>query len=109
MSGMEDRKVEAATSIVPRDRRFGRGKVQARWWLHNDPYATAIFNALSVSFPKGEAFFVDSVRQLRDLVRPEHAADVAAFIQQEVMHSREHVAFNRRVTDHGYDVRSLDQ
>jgi predicted metal-dependent hydrolase len=109
MSRKEVRMSKPRAPIIPRDRRFGRGKPQARWWLHNDPYATAIFNALSVSFPKGEAFFVDSVRQFRSVARPEHAKDVAAFIQQEVMHSREHVAFNRRVTDHGYDVHSLEQ
>jgi predicted metal-dependent hydrolase len=108
MSKPERTASQMRAAITVRDRRFGRGGTQPRWWLRNDPYLTAIFNSLSVSFPKGEAFFVDSVRQLRDRARAEHAADIGAFIQQEVIHSREHVAFNRRATDHGYEVRALE-
>lgn len=108
MSKPEKSASQMRAAITVRDRRFGRGDTQPRWWLRNDPYLTAIFNSLSVSFPKGEAFFVDSVRRLRDRARPEHAADIAAFIQQEVIHSREHVAFNRRATHHGYEVGALE-
>ena len=49
-------------TITPRDRLFGRGLKQDRWWLGGDPVGTAFYNALSVTFPKGEAFFVESVR-----------------------------------------------
>ncbi len=52
----------ADLTITPRDRRFGRGTKQARWWLGGDPVGTAFYNALSATFPKGEAFFVESVR-----------------------------------------------
>ena len=108
MSKAENCKLPTGTRILVRDRRFGRGMTQARWWLRNDPYLTAIFNSLSVSFPKGEAFFVDSVRRLRSHAHPDRAADIAAFVQQEVIHSREHIAFNRRATDSGYDVKALE-
>ncbi len=57
-------------TITPRDRRFGREAKMGRWWLNNDPYATAFYNALSVTFPKGEAFFVDSVRAFATARRP---------------------------------------
>ncbi len=95
-------------AIQPRDRRFGRGDRLARWWLGGDPVATAFYNALSVTFPKGEAFFVESVRRFRDGTPPRLAGEIAAFTRQEVMHSREHVAFNRRVTDAGYAVSRLE-
>jgi predicted metal-dependent hydrolase len=95
--------------IRPRDRRFGRGASLSRWWLGGDPVATAFYNALSVTFPKGEAFFVESVRAFRDGAEPRLAGEIAAFTKQEVMHSREHVAFNRQVTDGGYDVAVLDR
>ncbi|MFD1951247.1 metal-dependent hydrolase [Sphingomonas arantia] len=98
----------ADLSITPRDRRFGRDAPQDRHWLAGDPYQTAIYNALSVTFPKGEAFFVESVRAFRDGTEPRLAAEIAAFVKQEVMHTREHVAFNRRVTDAGYDVGRLE-
>jgi predicted metal-dependent hydrolase len=75
-----------------------------RWWLGGDPFATAFMNALSVTFPKGEAFFIESVKHFRDGASPKLAGEIRAFVQQEVMHSREHVAFNKRVTDAGYDI-----
>ena len=96
-------------TINPRDRRFGRGLAVDRWWLAGDPVATAFYNALSVTFPKGEGFFIDSVRRFRDGASPQLAGEIAAFTKQEVMHTREHVAFNRRVTDAGYDVSALER
>lgn len=96
-------------TINPRDRRFGRGLALNRWWLGGDPVATAFYNALSVTFPKGEGFFIDSVRKFRDGAPPRLAGEIAAFTRQEVMHTREHVAFNRRVTDAGYDVSALER
>jgi predicted metal-dependent hydrolase len=95
-------------TITPRDRRFGRGMKTDRWWMKDDPVGTALYNALSVTFPKGEAFFVESVRAFRDGAEPRLAAEIKAFTTQEVMHSREHVAFNRRVHEAGYDTTELD-
>jgi hypothetical protein len=96
-------------TITPRDRRFGRGSATARWWLAGEPYGTALYNALSATFPKGEAFFVESVRAYREGAEPRLAAEIKAFTTQEVMHSREHVAFNRRAVEAGYDLSRLDR
>ena len=49
-------------TITPRDRRFGRALAQKRWWLGGDPIGSAYHNALSITFPRGEAFFVESVK-----------------------------------------------
>ena len=95
-------------TITPRDRRFGRGLAQEHWWMGGDPVATAFYNALSATFPKGEAFFVESVRQFRDGAPPRLAAEIKAFVTQEVMHSREHVQFNKRALDSGYDLSPLE-
>jgi predicted metal-dependent hydrolase len=95
--------------ITPRNRRFGRGADIGRWWLAGDPFATAFYNALSISFPKGEGFFIESARAFCDGAPPKLAAEINAFVQQEVMHTREHVAFNRHVTDAGYDVQPQEQ
>lgn len=102
------RKTPDDLELVIRDRRFGRGMVQDRWWLGNDPFATAFYNALSVTFPKGEAFFVESVKKFRDGTSPRLEGEIRAFVRQEVNHSREHVSFNKRVTDAGYDVTKLE-
>jgi predicted metal-dependent hydrolase len=95
--------------ITPRDLRFGRGANIRRWWLNDDPVGTAFYNALSVTFPKGEGFFVDSVRNFREGTSPRLHGEIQAFIKQEVIHTREHVAFNRHVTDQGYDVAPLER
>ena len=96
-------------TITPRDRRFGRQDKTARWWLGGDPVGTALYNALSATFPKGEAFFVESVRHFREGASPKLAAEIKAFTTQEVMHSREHVAFNKRAVEAGYDLAPLFQ
>jgi len=96
-------------TITPRDRRFGRGMRQDRWWMGGDPVATAFYNALSATFPKGEAFFVDSVRQFREGTPPKLEREIKAFVTQEVMHSREHVQFNKRALDAGYDLGPLEE
>lgn len=101
-------KTPADLTITPRDVRFGRGGSYRRYWLNDDPIATAFYNALSVTFPKGEGFFIDSVRQFRDDVPPRLAAEIRAFIKQEAIHTREHVAFNRHVADQGYDTSRLE-
>jgi len=94
--------------ITPRDRRFGRGGRTDRWWLGGDPIGTAMYNCLSATFPKGEAFFVESVRAFRDHAPPKLAEEIRAFTTQEVMHSREHVAFNKRALEAGYDLSALE-
>jgi predicted metal-dependent hydrolase len=96
-------------TITPRDRRFGRGMTQARWWMGGDPVATAFYNALSATFPKGEGFFVESVRAFRDGVPPKLAEEIKGFVTQEVMHSREHVQFNKRALEAGYDLKPLEE
>jgi len=101
-------KTPADLTITPRDRRFGRDGAQARWWMAGDPIGTAFHNSLSITFPKGEAFFIESVKAFRDGTPPRLAAEIKAFTQQEVMHSREHVAFNKRVVEAGYDLAPLE-
>lgn len=98
----------ADLTITPRDRRFGREAKQRRWWMNGDPVATAFYNALSVTFPKGEAMFIEAVKAHREGVPPRLAEEIRAFTMQEVMHSREHVAFNRKVEEAGYDLTELN-
>lgn len=96
-------------TIRPRDRRFGRGQRAPRRWLGGDPVGSAFYDALSATFPKGEAFFVESVRAHREGADPKLAADIRAFTTQEAMHSREHAQFNKRAQEAGYDLAPLEQ
>ena len=73
-------KTPADLTITPRDRRFGRDQAQNRWWAGGDPIATAFYNALSVTFPKGEAMFIEAVKAHRDGVPPKLDAEIKAFV-----------------------------
>ncbi|MBU7588916.1 MAG: metal-dependent hydrolase [Sphingopyxis terrae] len=95
-------------SITPRDRRFGRDDRQGRWWMNGDPIASVFHTALSVTFPKGEAMFIEAVKAHRDGVPEKLAREIRAFTQQEVIHSREHVVFNRKAAEAGYDLSELE-
>ena len=95
-------------SITPRDRRFAREIKPGRWWNGGDPVGTAVYNALSATFPKGEAFFVESVRAFRDGATPKLAEEIKAFTTQEAIHSREHDAFNKAALEAGYDLKPLE-
>lgn len=96
-------------ALIVRDVRFDRSAMVPRWWHSNDPVATAWYNSVSASLPRGEAFFIDTLRDFRDDLPPRLAGEIKAFISQEINHTREHVAFNRLVGDHGYNVESIDQ
>ncbi len=98
-----------APAILVRDRRFGRNETQARGWLGGDLVASAWFVALSATFPRGEAFFIESVKAHRDGVPPLLDAEIRAFVQQEINHTREHVAFNKAALDAGYDLTRIDE
>ena len=98
----------AKLSITPRDRRFGRETGAPRLWHGGRIEATAIYNALSTTFPQGEAFFVESVRAFRTGAPPDLAEEIKSFTTQEAIHSREHDAFNKRATQSGYDLSRLE-
>ncbi|HEY3776678.1 MAG TPA: metal-dependent hydrolase [Rhizomicrobium sp.] len=94
--------------IRPRDRSFRCGTDNPRWWLGNDPIATAYYNAFSASFPQVERYFIDALRRYRDQADPQLRQEIIAFIAQEAVHSREHITFNRDTICKGYDLSKID-
>ena len=97
----------ADLTITVRDERFNRGTTPRRWWA-GEPFGTAWHNALSATFPRGEAFFIEAVKAHRDGADPKLAEEIRAFVKQEINHTREHIAFNRLAEDHGYDIKAID-
>ena len=86
-------------TITPRRMGFDFKAVDAgSYWFDNDPVLTHVLNILSLTFPDGERFFVDSVRALRERASPDQQAAISGFIGQEAMHSLEHQAFNQKLT-----------
>ncbi len=64
---------------------------------------TTFLGALSLLFPEGETFFVQSVKQHRDAITdPELAREVVGFIGQEAMDGKQHRAFNELLLAHGH-------
>jgi predicted metal-dependent hydrolase len=94
-----------ARDIVPRLMDFDFAADTPRYWMNGDPYTTTLLNALSLTFPEGERFFVAAVRSLRHHARdPALARQVRGFLAQESMHRREHDAFNDWLRQGGVDV-----
>jgi predicted metal-dependent hydrolase len=77
-----------------------------RLWNGGDAFRTAYFNALSMSFPLGEQFFIDSVRDgVRALPEAQRAAfesEARGFIGQEATHRRVHALFNGHLAAQGH-------
>lgn len=77
----------------------------ARHWCCNDAFRTALFNALSMSFPVGEQFFIDSVRNGHKALPADQqarfATEVQGFIGQEATHRRLHALFNDHLEKQG--------
>jgi predicted metal-dependent hydrolase len=81
-----------------------------RHWMGGDAWETQLMNALSLTFPAGERFFMRSVRALREHVRdPLLAAQVKTFLAQEAMHGREHSVLNRWLKSFGYPAGSIER
>jgi predicted metal-dependent hydrolase len=76
-------------------------------WNGGDAFRSAFFNALSMSFPVGEQYFMDSVRaglqQLPPDAKARFAPEVQGFVGQEATHRRIHALFNGHLTALGYD------
>ena len=76
-----------------------------RHWCGGDAFRSAFFGALSMSFPIGEQFFIDSVRAGLKALPPEQQArfkdEAQGFIGQEATHRRIHALFNEQIQQHG--------
>jgi len=87
----------SARGIIPTQRNlhFNVPAEQISSWNNNSMHLSHFLNSLSIFFPVGERFFIDSVRNYRDAVTdPELKQAMKAFIGQEAMHGREHEQYN---------------
>ena len=75
-------------------------------WNGGDAFRSAFFSALSMSFPVGEQYFIDSVRDglktLPESEQQKYAAEVQGFVGQEATHRRIHFLFNGHLESLGY-------
>ncbi len=96
-----------AVTITPRNIRFMKTLPEAATWLGGDVVATAVFNALSLTFPDGERMFMDAVRHYKPMVSGELLAEANAFIAQEAIHTREHVSLNKMLDGGHYPLEKI--
>lgn len=106
----------AEISVRPRNLRFDVATgVQARGiahWMGGDPVATAVFNAMSLTFPDGEKMFIDAVKHFRPQVQEQGNGklldEIQGFIAQEGIHAREHAGLNRFIDRTHYPVEKIE-
>ncbi len=80
-------------TVVPRD------------WLERSDHVSVLMNGLSLMFPEGEKFFVQSVKCFANAIaHPALRKRVAAFVGQEALHSAEHRSFNTMLRAQGDEV-----
>lgn len=96
-----------SATITPRNLRFVKSGFPAATWLAGDPVRSHYYNALSLTFPGGERFFLDTVKPFRHLADGDFAADLAAFIAQEATHAREHGQFNAHLDAAHYPLAAI--
>ena len=98
-----------SVQIERRDIRFDLDTADLRSWHPEGLHVAHFFNALSIFFPEGEKFFIDSVRHFRDRIdSPALQRDVKGFVGQEAMHSREHRRYNAALERLGLPIARLD-
>jgi len=76
-----------------------------RLWNGGDAFRTHYLNALSMSFPVGEQFFIDSVRTGAGMLPPARRAawdgELRGFVGQEATHRFVHAQFNGELERQG--------
>lgn len=100
----------AGLEIRPRQLDFDLPNPLPRHWHGGNAFKTHMFNAMSVLFPEGERFFIHSVRLYREQIQdPLLQEQIRGFIGQEGHHSHEHLAYNQRLRELGYDIDYLER
>ena len=95
----------------PRRKSFDMEAALATDWHGGNAFRTAWFNAMSMLFPLGEKFFIDSVRHFAgDIDDPQLLAEISAFQAQEASHRRQHQNYNEMLCElRGYDLERIER
>ena len=100
---MRSRQPEFTTEIPIRRPAHSLSRDIPRHWYGGDAFATHFLNALSSTFPFGEAFFVRSVLRYREQIDDAWLIDnIRGFAGQEGQHSRVHDEHVEMLIAQGY-------
>ncbi len=80
-----------------------------RYYVANDPFKTHFTNAMSITFPEGERYFLRSVLAYRDEISdPKLLDDIKQFCAQEAQHSLVHDKMNETAKRFGYPLDRIE-
>jgi hypothetical protein len=89
---------------------FDFARVGSRHWFGGDPFLSHLLNAMSLTFPEGERFFMDAVRHYADRITSQALKQEAArFMGQEALHSKAHEQYNAWPRTVGLDPTGIEQ
>lgn len=100
----------AQDQIIPRNPDLSFGSDLPANWHSNDPAISHFYDGLSLTFPEGERFFVDSVRHFSDQITdPDLKKAVRGFAGQEAIHSKEHETYNAHLRELGLKPEKIER
>jgi predicted metal-dependent hydrolase len=109
MSKSNGRSAKVPQVITPRNVHFDFEDTLPEDWHSGEPGITLFYDAMSLTFPEGERFFVASVRNFAGGIHDTQLRrDVEAFTTQESIHSREHAAYNALLKKRGIPVHKFE-
>lgn len=95
--------------IEVRKMNFAISEKSPRHWHGNDPFKTHLFDAVSVLFPLGELFFIETVHLFTAQITDKKLlSEIKEFSGQEAHHTKVHRKYNGVLQSHGYDVPKLE-
>ncbi|WP_266158627.1 metal-dependent hydrolase [Dyella silvatica] len=104
-----NRAISYSETIVAREHLdFGLDSTVPKCWYDSHVYKSRYMDALQLSFPDGERYFITSVRAFRDkIVDPALLVAVRDFIRQEGQHGMAHTRYNELLKLQGQPVDAL--
>lgn len=106
MTSLQQSHSPATLQFAARGKTFDVAPALARDWHGDGAFVTAWFNAMSLLFPLGEKFFIDSVSHFSsDIDDPQLSEEISAFRAQEANHRAQHQRYNESLCkQRGYDL-----
>ena len=100
----------AEVDVKMRRMKFAMSAQAPRYWARSSKFLTHWYNAMSVVFPEGEKFFIDSVRHFEDQITdPKLREQVRGFVAQEGHHALQHRLLNGIARELGADIAPQEQ
>lgn len=79
-------------------------------WYSGNPVIPRLCNVISLMFPAGEQFFIDSVKHYQSQIQdPKLLEDIVGFIGQEAQHSKQHAGYNKILKNRDTNLKKFEK